>query len=551
MPRRYPFALAIPDLVPIACVVAAAGLAGCGSGSSPERDDPLGRAAFEVSCTEAAQREFSDAVSLLHHMTYPQARQAFEHVAVTDPDCAMAHWGVAMTLFQPLWPTRPSTEDLRLGWAEVEAAEQIGAPTPRERLYIATAQAFFDPAHADYWARIGAWEAAARELYEAFPEDHDAATFYALAHLATAPATGETVHQATAAGILARVLEEEPTHPGAIHYTIHANDAPDRERESLDVVRRYLEIAPRNPHALHMPTHIFVRLGEWDEVIEWNGRAAEAALEHPAGDREQWVWDEFPHAMEYLVYAHLQRGDDAAARQALDQLRGTARLQPSFKTAFHLASIPARYALERKAWTDAAVQEARPDPSLPWDRFPWPEAIGWFARGMGSVRSGSVEPARSAEARLNELRAAAEASGEGLFARNIEMLRLQLSAWLAHADGRADEAVERMRAAAALEAETPKHPVTPAPTLPAEESLGDLLLELSRAADALEAYRASLRAAPGRFNSLAGAARAAREAGDSAAAASYYQALRDQSAADSPRAAVAEAAAFLNARSRP
>ncbi len=311
--------------------------------------ESLGVVDFPMSCGEGVQERMNRAVALLHHMTYPEAERAFEEVAKASPTCAIAQWGIAMTLFQPLWPTRPTPDDMQRGWTAVQTAQQLGAPTPRERGYIAMAEAFFAPGPEDYWDRIARWERAAADLHRHFPDDLDAATFYALAHLATAPAGGGTQHNAEAAAVLDSVLRVQPMHPGAIHYTIHANDVSGREHESLDVVRRYLEIAPRNPHALHMPTHIFVRLGEWDDVIRWNREAVEAALRQPAGENGQWVWDEFPHATEYLVYALLQRGDDSAAFEAIRRLRSTANLQPTFKTAFHLSSVRARYALERRA----------------------------------------------------------------------------------------------------------------------------------------------------------------------------------------------------------
>jgi tetratricopeptide (TPR) repeat protein len=446
-----------------------------------------------------------------------------------------------MTLFQPLWPTRPDADELRRGWEEVSKARAIAGVTKRERSFIDAAAAFFDPARSDYWDRIGRWADATRALHEAFPDDIDAKAFLALALLATAPASGDLGHQAEAAGLLDQVLREDPLHPGAVHYLIHANDASGREHESLDVVHRYHEIAPRNPHALHMPTHIFVRLGEWKAVIDGNRLAADAALENPAGDRGQWVWDEFPHAIEYLVYAYLQTGDDASAKAAMDRLHRTGDLQPGLKTAFHLASIPSRYALERRDWAAAAKVDARADSSLGRDHFPWPEAIRWFARGMGALRTGDIAGGRSAEARIAELRAASERMNETLFARQIEVLRLEVAAWIAHTDGDAGAAVTLMRQAVDLEASTPKPSVTPAPTLPAAELLGDLLLELGRPADALAAYDLSLRSAPRRFNSLAGAARAAMRGGDEMRAREYYSALIEIAAPGSTRSELAEA----------
>ena len=533
----------------IVAACAAAMLVAGGSGEAHAQD--LGTVDFVTSCAGVPPEAFDRAVALLHHMTYSGARSAFAAIAESHPDCGMAHWGVAMTLFQPLWPTRPSAADLERGWQEVQAARSAGLPTGREQMYVAAVSAFFDPARTDYWDRIRAWAAAMAELVEAYPDDVEARAFFALSHLAVPPAPGDTTHGATAAAVLATILRDRPAHPGAIHYTIHANDAAGREHESLDVVRGYATVAPRNPHALHMPTHIFVRLGEWQGVIDGNRRAAEAALENPAGDAGQWVWDEFPHAIEYLVYAYLQVGDDAGAAREMNRLRGTANLEPTFKTAFHLSSIPARDALERRDWAAAAKLEPRPGAGLAWENFPWPEAVTWFARGIGSARSGDAAGARAAEARLTELRDASARLGETLFATQTEILRLGVAAWLAHLDGDAATAVQRLEQAATLENTTPKPPVTPAPTLPAHELLGDLLLELGRPADALRAYQASLAAAPGRLNSLAGAARAATAAGDVALAARLYEELRSRAIAGSTRAEVLEARAITGRRPMP
>lgn len=465
---------------------------------------------FPVSCSPKAQTEFNRAVTLLHHMTYPQARAAFQNVATIDPRCAMAHWGVAMTLFQPLWPTRPNADARQQGWREVEAAKSFPPPTQREQLFIAATEGFFlDPAANDYWLRIRRWEQAMQKVYDAFPDDPEAATFYALAHLATTPADRITRENADrAAEILLRVYRQNPNHPGAMHYLVHANDVPGRERELLEITRKYDLIAPNNPHAIHMPTHIYTRLGDWDGVIRGNLRAANAALKYPAGDKGQFVWDEFCHAIEYLVYAYLQKGDFRNAAAQLRRLHTTARLEPSFKTAFHLSSTKARYALERHAWSEAAQLEPRQPANLDWDRFPWAEAVTRFARGLGAAHLNQLENAKRESDRLNELEERARQSGEDLFARNIRMLRLELNAWIAHGEGHADDAVSRMREAAELEKSTPKPPVTPGPTIPAEELLGDLLMEQKKPAEALAAYQRSLALYPKRLNSLKGVARA-------------------------------------------
>ncbi|MGH8249800.1 MAG: tetratricopeptide repeat protein [Steroidobacteraceae bacterium] len=435
--------------------LAALGMFSCGITSAHVQHhagQPLGTVHFQVSCSAPAQAQFDQALALLHHMTYPQAREAFEKVAATDPQCAMAQWGIATTLFQPLWPTRPRLAERQRGWEAVQRANALEPATGLERSFIAAAEAFFlEPESEDYWLRIRRWEEAFRRIHAAFPQDPEAAAFYALSHLAVAPSAAVSRANADrAAGILLRIYQANPDHPGAMHYLVHANDVPGRERELLEITRKYESLAPRNPHALHMPTHIYTRLGDWDGVIRGNLRAAEAALEHPAGERGEFIWDEFPHAIEYLVYAYLQKGAHQEAAAQLERLRGTARLEPSFKTAFHLASTQARFALERRAWDEAFRIAPREPPDLDWDRFPWPEAIARFAHGLGAAHLGRIDQARAAVVRLAALETAARKSGEELFARNIQILRLELSAWIAHAKGAAVSSVSLMREAAEL-----------------------------------------------------------------------------------------------------
>ena len=471
----------------------------------------LGTVRFPVACATSVQAEFNRAVALLHHMTYPQARAAFEQIAAKDPRCAMAHWGIAMTLFQPLWPTRPGLEDRRRGLAEAEKGLAL-ATTARESLFVASAAEFFrEPESNDYWQRIQRWTGALERVHAANARDPEASAFYSLALLASVPPTEvSSPNQTRAASLLLDVYKENSDHPGAMHYIVHAADVPGREREQLAIVRKYAKAAPRNAHALHMPTHIYTRLGQWNDVIAGNLRAASAALDVPAGDRGQFVWDEFPHAVEYLVYAYVQQGANDKALAQIRRLTSTANLQPTFKTAFHLASTKARYALERHAWSEAAALTPREPASLDWDRFPWAEGVTWFARGLGAARLGRVDDARAAANRLDTLAVRARSAGEDLFARTIDILALDVRAWVAQAEHDSANAVALLRRAAELEAATPKHAVTPAPTIPAQELLGDLLMEQGKPREALTEYNRSLELYPNRLNSVRGAARARR-----------------------------------------
>jgi tetratricopeptide (TPR) repeat protein len=476
-------------------------------------------------------------------MMYEQARAAFERIAESDAECGMAHWGIATTLFQPLWPTRPSADDLSRGWSEIQKAQAKLPATERERHLVVASEAFFrEPETADWWTRIRRWAEAMEVAYRAAPDDLDVAALYALSRLSLAPVTENraALHD-EAETVLRAVYAEEPTHPGAVHYTIHANDVTGRADRSLDIVRSYSAIAPQMPHALHMPTHIFVRLGEWPEVIAWNRRSADAALQYPAGDA---ISHHYPHATDYLVYAFLQMGKDDEAKAVVEETLAKTNYQRSFISAFHLASVPARYAVERRAWDEAAALEPRSPDYLPWDNALWAEGLTWLARGLGAVHTGDLDGAREAEERLGTLRDTVRAAYVQAFASYIEVDRLILAGWIARAEDNSEEAVRLIQAAAELESTLEKHPVTPGALLPPYEALGDLLLDLGRPAEALKAYRASDEVWPGRYNTLLGAARAAAAAGNKDATEAHYAKLVNL-AEGSVRPGVSEAKAYL------
>lgn len=519
---------------------------GCGAPDQAEAPadregpDDYGSVDFRASCAPEVVEDFDRAVALLHHMMYQEARGAFEAIAQRDSGCAMAHWGVAMTLFQPLWPARPGLEDRERGWEAVQRAKEIGPDTDRERALLTAAEAFFqDPERDEWWPRIERWAGAVEAAHEERPDDIETAALYGLSLLAVGQtADDQLAHNARAAEVLAEIHERDPRHPGAIHYTIHADDATGRADEDLELVASYAEIAPSVPHALHMPSHIYVRLGDWPKVIEWNRRSAEAALEHPAGDR---VSLHHVHALDYNLYGLLQQGDDAGAEAVLEDALSTGPYQEDFVAAFHLAVMPARYAVERRAWEEAARLQPREPDYLAWERYAWPQALSWFARGMGAVMTGEVAAASDAEARMRELRDGAEEAGERQFATYIEVDRLILDGRIAWAEGEEAAAMARMEEAVELERTVQKHPVTPGALLPAYEALGDLLRDLDRPGDALAAYEASLEVWPERFRSIQGAARAAAAAGEDEEARKYAAALLRLAGETSTRPEVREA----------
>ena len=506
----------------------------------------LGAVNFNASCSA---QEFDHALAFFHHMQYEESRAAFERIVQADSECGMAHWGIAMTLFQPLWPTRPGPEALRRGWEEVQKAQDLGTGSDRDANLLSAAEAFFrDPETADWWTRIRSWSEAMDRAYRESPQDMETAALYALSQLAAGQvAPNRLAYHSRAAEVLLSLYEREPTHPGAIHYTIHANDVDTRATKSLEVVRSYAEIAPAVPHALHMPTHIFVRLGEWPDVIDWNRKAADAALRFPAPDG---ISNHYAHALDYLVYAYLQRGEDEQALAVIEEISAKDEpFQGTFTSAFHLAAMPARYAVERRAWNEALALTPRTPTSVKWERFWWAESVSWFARGLGAAHTGDVSEAERSDRRMGELRNAARAGGEEGFANYIEIDRLLLAAWRAHVAGESQLALDLVGSAVQLESRTQKHPVTPGALWPSQEALGDLLLDLGRAEEALSAYARSLATWPARFNSILGAARAARAANlEDQAQHHYRQLLEVSSRRDPRRPALKEAQEFLRAR---
>jgi tetratricopeptide (TPR) repeat protein len=504
---------------------------------------------FPTSCRADVASEFTRAVALLHSFGYEESRRSFEIVAKEEPGCAMAYWGIAMTYYHPIWAP-PNAEELAAGKAAAAKAMEIGGQTERERWYIAAVRAFYqDSETVPHGPRARAYVKAIEALSRRFPDDHEATIFYALSLLGTAPASDLTFsNQKKAAGILNGLLPVEPRHPGITHYMIHAFDYPLLANEALPAARAYAKIAPSSPHALHMPSHIFTRLGLWPESIASNIDSADAgrklvAKRHPGASSFDAL-----HALDYLEYAYLQVGDQDSARKVLEET-ATAKTfdEPQFQAGYAVAAVPARWTLERRDWKGAAALEL-PGAHLPWERFPYAPSVTYFARALGAARTDQLDRARAALAKLQEIQtglAKSPVPGPYDWAANVEATRLASGAWLAYAEGKKDEALKMARAAADLEDRTGKHPVTPGAVLPARELLGDMLLDSGRPAEALVEYEASLREAPGRFNSLYGAARAAELAKKPERARELYGKLVGQCVSGSSRPELTEARRFL------
>ncbi len=505
-------------------------------GAAVSAQETLGRVHFPIGCAPAVQQPFDRAVALLHSFEYRDAVRAFTGVAEQDPGCAMAYWGVAMSHWYPLWAP-PSTAALAAGRAAVEKAKALGGTNDRERDYIAAIEAFYrDADRLDHRTRALAYESAMEALARRYSSDREATIFYALALNATVLPTDKGYEKQRKAGeMLERVFAEQPDHPGIAHYIIHSYDYPPLGGRALDAARRYARIAPSAPHALHMPSHIFVRLGLWQETIDTNRDSVTAARQHGDGQGRF-------HALDYMAYAYLQRAQDATAARLVDDVSraGVSEREETFATAYAAAAIPARYALERRQWREAA--SLAPAPS----RYTYAEALTHFARALGAARGGDLPGARAAAERLGSLRDGLTQAKQTYWAEQVEIQRLAAVAWVARAEGKNDEARRLMRAAADLEDSTEKHPVTPGPIVPARELLGELLLEQGEPAQALREFESALRASPQRFGALAGAAKAAELAGDRTAARAFYEKLTAlASAADTERPALREAKAFL------
>jgi Tetratricopeptide repeat len=482
------------------------------------------------------QAEFNQAIAWLHSFEFEESERAFREVTSRDPHCAMAHWGIAMSLWHPLWE-HPDAATIAQGWEEVQKAESLKAPTAREREYIAAIAAFYrDGDHLSHEKRAQAYSQAMEKVYQDNPQDREAAAFYALSLIASEPEPDPNWNQRRKAiAILKKLFQEEPNHPGAAHYLIHACDVPELAPEGLEAARRYAQIAPGSPHALHMPAHIFTRLGLWQQSIDSN-LASKAAAEKPEAVHSGGGPGHALHALDFLEYAYLQTGRDADARHTIDEVAAVPGASGQ-EVAAHQAWFRARYALETHDWKQAAALE--PSAGL---RLGVRATVLW-ARTLGAARAGDPAAARQGLADLDAARSQMLAEPKRYGADPIEVERQEAAAWVEFAEGKKSDAVNTLRAAADREDAQGVETLG----MPAREMLGDLLLATGDAAGALTAYRAALHEAPNRFDGLAGAAHAAEAAGQLDAARGYYSDLLKVAAqSNGERAEIQQARAFLD-----
>jgi hypothetical protein len=492
----------------------------------------LGTVHFATSCKPSVAKTFDRGVALLHSFWFSAAIDAFNQVLKEDPQCAIAHWGIAMSWWSNPFGGFRSPQALAAGQAAVERGKSIGAKTERERAYIAAVATLFqDAASVPQRTRTLAYEKAMEALAAAHPDDPEARIFYALALDQTALPTDKTyANQLKAAAMLEQEFRRQPDHPGLAHYIIHSFDSPPLAPRALEAATRYSKIAPAAPHALHMPSHTFTRVGQWAESIEANRASAAAARKEKAAVEEL-------HALDYQAYAYLQTGQDNAARALLKELEplggqietaSAGNAAPPPAGYYALAAIPARLALERAVWSEAAALVPQTAP------FPWAEAVTYFARALGAARSGQPAKAAPDVAKLAELRDALQKT-DAYWSEQVAIQREVAAAWIAQAEGRGAEGLAILRKAADREDATDKAAVTPGPIKPARELLGELLLEQKNAAAALAEFEATLKKEPNRFRAVYGAARAAQAAGDRAKARTYFsQLLRICQRADKP-----------------
>ncbi len=494
----------------------------CGS-----ENGQFGTVAFGLSCSEKVRANFNLATSLLHSFEYTEAEKVFAKVIDEDPECVMAYWGVAMSNFHPLW-AQPNQIELQKGSKVIALGRSIiEDKSMRESDYLEAIAAIYDQWESlDYKTRVLKFEKASEQVLKKFPDDNEAAIFYALALRASADPTDKTfANQRKSGKILEAIFAKEPNHPGIAHYIIHTYDYPELAELALPAARKYASIAAASAHAQHMPSHIFTRLGLWDESIQSNLNSISAAQCYAQNMNIKGHWDEELHGLDYLIYAYLQKANDDKAKEQMEYFKTIHEVFPkNFKDAYSFAAIPARYALERKNWIEAAQLELGLV-DFPWEKFLWEKANVNFGRLLGSVHTNKLDAARI---ELWELKSIHEKLIEAKENRQANFVLIQIKAsegWIKLAEGKKAEAISLMSNAADMEDATEKDPVTPGEVIPARELLGDMYLEMGQFAKALEAYEADLKRHSKRFNGLYGAGLAAEKLGDNNKARLYYDQL--------------------------
>jgi len=490
--------------------------------------EEVGAVNFQNSCRPEQAADFNRAVALLHSFQYEQSRGAFEAIAQKDPNCAMAQWGVAMSHYHGLWKNG-DLDAGRIAWQKASTLAAANKNTAsRERAFIEALGEIYKTDSADGAAHALAYEHRLEALHAAYPEDSEATIFYALAIRVTAPDTDKTyAHQRRCGELLEPIFRQQPHHPGIAHYLIHCYDYPALAEKGLSAARAYAKIAPASAHAQHMPSHIFTRVGAWEDSIASNIHSKQSATEAEKTSVSGEARDQRLHAMDYLVYAYLQSGMDQKAEEILNEMNSLNSVSGLTATGNYAASaIPARYAIERQDWKSASRLE--PDATA----VAWAQALTWEAIGEGSARSGDITHAKEAEGQLASLRDKAFAMKNKYWGNQIEVQRLEVSAWILQAAGDAGSAIKPMRSAADLEETMDKDAVTPGAVTPGREMLAGLLLMNNQPAEALAAYEAVLRVAPNRFNALFGAATSAEKAGASEKARFYYRKLAEVAKSD-------------------
>jgi tetratricopeptide (TPR) repeat protein len=515
----------------------------CGSGAGE-----YGELQFRVRGNDRFSKDFNLGVKLLHSFEYDEAEKVFAKIIEGNPVTAMAYWGVAMSNFHPLW-TPPTEAELTKGSKALALANSIEEKSAEEVDYINAIGAFYkDWQKTDHHSRCLDFEQAMEKLHNKYPDDKEAATFYALALTAAADPTDQSfAKQKKAGALLTSLYPGQPNHPGIVHYIIHTYDSPKLAELALPAARKYASVAPSSAHALHMPSHIFTRLGLWDESIRSNLASVDNAKCYAKASGIKGHWDEELHGLDYLVDAYLQKGDNVQAKKQLDYLQSMDKVEPvNFKVAYAFAAIPSRYLLENRLWADAAKLEAG-DAVVQWKDFPWQKSILHATRMMGAIHTGAAAEATTEMNRLKEIHNALLKQKNIYQARQVEVKIKTGEAWIQLKKGNKPEALRLMAEAADMEDKAEKHPVTPGEVIPAREYLADMLMEINEPAKALGMYETSLDKNQNRFNGLYGAAVAARRAGNKEKAAGYYRKLLNiGNANNSSRVELKEANDFLS-----